>query len=66
MTDEGDDEEEDDEDELSAGYLLWLCLFFKEVTPLLQLGLSAPGKGRVKTGVFALALFQSLFGGGRG
>lgn len=46
MTEDGDEEDEEDEEEeeeLGAGYLLWFCLLFVDATPLLQLGLSAPG-----------------------
>lgn len=55
MTEDGDEEddeeEEEEEEELGAGYLLWFCLLLEDATPLLQLGLSAPGsRGTVRRG----------------
>lgn len=48
---EDDEEEEEEEEELGAGYLLWFCLLLVDATPLLQLGLSAPGsQGTVSRG----------------
>lgn len=47
MTEEGEEEEEE-EAELTPGYLLWLLFLLGGVTPLLHVGLSAPGDDRAK------------------
>lgn len=44
MTEEGEEEGEE-EAEPAPGYLVWPLFLLEAVTPLLQVGLSAPGQG---------------------